>query len=142
MPPINWVRGTLLMRDADGRFTFIHQSIMEWLVAEQVAGAIRQSGGTEILHQNEMSSLMADFLIDLAGRETSMTWAIAIQREDAQTTGGDFAKPNALLVSRRLSERSGMKAGLARYELGELDDACPELKLAPDEPLIPPAYFH
>ena len=101
------------MRDADGRFTFIHQSIMEWLVAEQAAGAIREGGGTEILHKNEMSSLMADFLIDMAGPDTSMTWEIAIQREDVPSTGWEFAKPNALLVSRRLSERYGMKASLA-----------------------------
>ncbi len=52
-------------------------------------------------------------LIDMAGPDTSMTWAIAIQREDAQSTGGESAKPNALLVSRRLSERYGMKTSLA-----------------------------
>jgi WD40 repeat protein len=32
-------------------------------------------------------------------------------------------------------------AGLCRYELGELDEVFPELKLGENEPLIPSAYF-
>lgn len=32
-------------------------------------------------------------------------------------------------------------SGLARYELSELDDVFPNLRLADDEPLIPPEYF-
>jgi WD40 repeat protein len=32
-------------------------------------------------------------------------------------------------------------SGLVRYELGELDEVLPDLRLSENEPLIPPAYF-
>ncbi len=99
--------GTLLMRDADGRFTFIHQSIMEWLVAEQAAREITQQGYTEMLNHVEMSSLMADFVIDMTGRAAAFLWSVNMQRESAVSNIGDHGKPNALLVLKRCQARFG-----------------------------------
>jgi WD40 repeat protein/DNA replication protein DnaC len=99
--------GTLLMRDAEGRFTFIHQSIMEWLIAEQAARQVQTTGDTDVLHQNEMTSLMADFFIDLAGRDKARDWTIAVQSDRVESDRRDRNKSNRLVVSRRLIQRYG-----------------------------------
>ena len=61
--------GSLLVRDAEGRFSFVHRSVMEWLVAEAAAREVRESGDAAALGADEMSELMADFFVSLAGRE-------------------------------------------------------------------------
>ena len=38
--------GTLLVRDEGGRFAFVHQSVMEWLVANHAATGLRSGVGT------------------------------------------------------------------------------------------------
>src|SRR5262249_37017844 len=53
--------GSLLVRDAEGQFSFVHRSVMEWLVAEAAAKGLRARGEAPALGVNEMSDLMADF---------------------------------------------------------------------------------
>ena len=89
--------GTLLVRDEEGRFAFVHQSVMEWLVANHVAEELRTGVPSPVLSERDMTQLMAEFLIDLAGEDTVRAWAeAALQAEDVR------GKANALLVMDRL----------------------------------------
>ncbi|MEM7588281.1 MAG: pentapeptide repeat-containing protein, partial [Acidobacteriota bacterium] len=92
--------GTLLIRDAEGAFSFIHQSVLEWLVARRVADDLVGAGASEALTVRELSTLMADFVIGLAGAELVAMWA------QAETSRGvsEIGKKNALLVLRRLGQ--------------------------------------
>jgi hypothetical protein len=47
--------GTLLVRDEGNNFSFIHHSIMEWLVAKAVAQELRQGGAAKALGVQELS---------------------------------------------------------------------------------------
>ncbi|WP_224240699.1 WD40 domain-containing protein [Hyalangium gracile] len=92
--------GTLLVRDEEGRFSFVHQSVLEWLVARKAAQEIQASQSAASLEQRAMSDLMADFFIDLAGPERACNWAMA----EAASPRNDAAKKNAIRVLRRLRE--------------------------------------
>jgi WD40 repeat protein/nucleoside phosphorylase len=96
--------GTLLVRDEDGRFSFIHQSVLEWLVAKAAAGEVGAGGESAALSSREMSDLMVDFFIGLVGREAARAWAAT-----AMAAGEEAAKKNALRVRRRLGEALGAK---------------------------------
>jgi WD40 repeat protein/3',5'-cyclic AMP phosphodiesterase CpdA len=110
--------GTLLVRSQDGGFTFVHQSIMEYLVADAVATGLDVEGGG-LLRDRLMSPLMADFLVDLAGRGTAVGWAgqtLADRR--APTT----AKQNALLVWKSLAAAGvDLRSGVGRLRLVAMD---------------------
>ena len=67
--------GTLLVRDSNDNFSFIHQSVMEWLVAKVVAEQLRQGGTTAALGVQAITPLMADFVWGLAGRAEAERWA-------------------------------------------------------------------
>ncbi len=83
--------GTLLVRDDEGRFSFIHQSVLEWLVARKA------SEEPEVLKRGTMSRLAAEFFRDLIGRDRAQEWV-------RSALGGDDgkAKENALLVRESL----------------------------------------
>ncbi len=98
--------GTLLIRDAEGQFGFIHQSVMEWLLADAAAQQAQswdsqQACQATLLACRELSPLMADFFKDLAGCEAAQRWAIAVIG-DAQAI--ETAKKNALLLWQRLPD--------------------------------------
>ncbi|WP_437499304.1 pentapeptide repeat-containing protein [Sorangium sp. So ce1099] len=90
--------GTLLVRDEDGNFGFIHQSVLEWLVAREAATEVLKTGDSAALGVREMSDLMIDFFGDLAGPAASLGWADAALRGPA----GEMAKKNALRMQARL----------------------------------------
>jgi WD40 repeat protein/nucleoside phosphorylase len=90
--------GSLMVRDAEGRFSFIHQSVMEWLVAEAAAQAVRPGGDAAVLRRREMSDLMVDFFITLARPEAARRWAEA----KASSEESEVIRNNALRVLRRL----------------------------------------
>jgi len=108
--------GTLLVRSDDGQFAFVHQSVMEWLVARHAADEIQrgEQASIEVLGWREMSPLMADFLCGLAGREQAQGWAAgALAAESA----AEVAKANALLVLARLGEQPLRESRLAGQNL-------------------------
>ncbi len=104
--------GTLLVRDAEGGFRFIHQSVLEWLVARRAADELEEAGRSEILGGRELSILMADFVVGLAGREGLLGWAARELVKDAS----EIAKKNALLVFGRLEEEADAKPGAEARE--------------------------
>jgi len=90
--------GTLLVRDADGNFSFVHQSVLEWLVANNAANELRAGAIARALTVKEMSRLMVDFFIDLGGA-AAVVWA----REIASAPSPDpVAKKNAVNILNRL----------------------------------------
>jgi len=107
--------GSLLVRTDDDGFAFIHQSIMEWLVA---FAASRDPRGADTLALRQISRLMADFYIDLVGADPAVAWVSTVLSSRAPRT----AKQNALLVAKRLGF-AGLLAGqnLSRADLRSLD---------------------
>jgi len=105
--------GTLLVRDDDGGFSFLHPSVLEWLVARRASEELAMESPAETLASREMSPLMADFFVALAGNETALAWA----RRALVGEGRDAAKSNALLVLRRLGEEMREPVDLAGRDL-------------------------
>jgi hypothetical protein len=91
--------GTLLVSTADGSFTFVHPSVMEWLVAETAAQRLRAGESATMLAARRMSRLMADFLYDLADHDTVALWAAGVLSD---ATATETAKQNALDLMARL----------------------------------------
>jgi WD40 repeat protein/nucleoside phosphorylase len=109
--------GSLLVRDEDGRFSFVHQSVMEWLVASDAALHVRERADALALSQREMSELMADFFAALAGREAARTWA----EWKASVKEEEVAKRNAMLVIRRLGPKEQRDQGAAAAAVKNLE---------------------
>ncbi|MDC3981474.1 pentapeptide repeat-containing protein [Polyangium jinanense] len=93
--------GSLLVRDGEGRFSFVHRSVMEWLVAKQAADELVRGQDPPALVVDEMSALMADFFAAMAGREHAVTWA---QEKMAGADEG-ISRKNAALLLTRMKER-------------------------------------
>ena len=106
--------GTLLVRDGEGNFSFIHQSVMEWLVAYQAAQQLRATGSAALLTTRPLSPLMADFCSDLAGREHTIAWA---QHTLTASDANEHARSNARLLSERLGVQFQEGAQLAGADL-------------------------
>ncbi|MES1242793.1 MAG: pentapeptide repeat-containing protein [Acidobacteriota bacterium] len=67
--------GTLLVRDENGSFSFIHPSILEWLVARQASEDLKEGRSPEILARGAASDLMLEFFATLAGKKEAVRWA-------------------------------------------------------------------
>jgi hypothetical protein len=90
--------GTLLVRDEENNFSFIHQSVLEWFVARTVAEAIRQQEPAVAFEVRAGSALMLDFVWGLAGREQAEQWARRVLA--SQPTGP--LRENAVQLLQRL----------------------------------------
>ena len=87
--------GSLLVQAEDGAFAFVHQSIMEWLVADAAAGDLDHPRTGQILTTRRMSRVMAEFLTDLAGHPAARRWAAGTL---ADPQASQAAKQNALAI--------------------------------------------
>ncbi|MES1242792.1 MAG: pentapeptide repeat-containing protein [Acidobacteriota bacterium] len=105
--------GTLLVRGEDDAFSFVHPSLLEWLVANRAAGDLAFESAPEALSVRRATPLLARFFVDLAGREAASAWA----RAALAGHGGDAVKSNALLVLRQLGEEPKEPAQLADRDL-------------------------
>jgi WD40 repeat protein/3',5'-cyclic AMP phosphodiesterase CpdA len=92
--------GTLFVRDEEGRFSFLHQSVLEWIVAREAARELATGHRSKALSQREMSRLMVEFFCDLAGRDSAATWA----RAALGAGGTEAVQSNARQVLRWLGE--------------------------------------
>ena len=109
---------TLLIRDGDARFTFLHRSVMEWLVARHAAQALAEGDPRPEALNRPMSDLMADFLCGLATPRVARTWAETTL--GARPVAGASSE-NALLVLRRLGVEPAMPVRLAGQDLSGQD---------------------
>jgi WD40 repeat protein/uncharacterized protein YjbI with pentapeptide repeats len=89
--------GTLLIRTDDGLFGFIHGSVVEWLIANEIARRLA-SGDGSLLSRRVLSQLTIDFLCDLSDARTCEAWVTATQSDPAS----DTALVNARKISIRL----------------------------------------
>lgn len=86
---------SLLVRDDEGRFSFLHQSILEWLVARDAAKELREAGTAVLLARKAMSPLMADFFAEMAGADAVVIWSYSVL-----AMGGEAARNGALVLQR------------------------------------------
>ncbi len=92
--------GTLLVRDEEGRFSFLHRSILEFAAAWVAAVGLRANKEeNRLLTATEMTDLMAEFFGDLATPAAAVTWA----REVLGGRGSSIEKKNAQRVLDQLS---------------------------------------
>ena len=105
--------GSLLVRSNDEKFRFIHQSIMEWLVAAAAAADLAATDTSPILSTRRLSRLMTSFCMELAGREATLDWAWRTLRDGQEP---EAAKQNAAqflgLVSAKLFDGPVRLAGI------------------------------
>jgi WD40 repeat protein len=113
---------SLLVRNGDDSFGFIHSSVMEFLVAAQAA----EPAHADLLDRREMSPLMADFFCSVAGGERASSWARVTARDSRASR---TAKANALTVASILGVRLE-GADLAGQDLRECDLTGRDLALA------------
>jgi len=92
--------GSLLVRDADARFSFVHRSVMEWLVAREAARELVEDADPVALDVDEMSPLMADFFTSMAGPAKAVAWS----RRKLFGSEKGLAVKNATLILQRLGE--------------------------------------
>jgi 3',5'-cyclic AMP phosphodiesterase CpdA len=95
--------GSLLIRTEDGAFAFVHQSIMEWLVADAAARSLDQPDTKQVLTTRRMSRVMAEFFTDLAGYPAARDWAT---RTLADPGASEAAKQNGLAVLDRTGKET------------------------------------
>ncbi|MET9502275.1 TIR domain-containing protein [Streptomyces sp. NPDC006622] len=91
--------GSLLVRDDDGVFRFIHGSVVEWLVARECALRLA-SDNASLLDRLALSRLTVEFLCDLADHRTCQAWAERALGDDAGH--GETARANAVKILTRL----------------------------------------
>ena len=121
--------GTLLRRDAEGRFSFFHESVLEWLVARAAAEECRgpkehhDKPTHSLLAKREVSSLFAEFFHGLLGADAAYEWAAEmLLSEEAEL--GDAAgvlKRNAQTVIERLGRAAPERQNFAGQPLAGRD---------------------
>jgi uncharacterized protein YjbI with pentapeptide repeats len=114
--------GTLLCRQGEGRFSFIHASVMEYLVAAEAARRLTGGEGDDpardLFATHEVSELTAEFFGGIVGANRAATWSQAVIDDEFTTAA---AKANALLVARRLGIALRKGAKLAGADLSGQD---------------------
>ncbi|WP_437803258.1 pentapeptide repeat-containing protein [Sorangium sp. So ce693] len=105
--------GTLLVWDDQENFRFIHQSVLEWLVAREAAEEVQRAGQAAALEQRELSDLMADFFGALAGRKAAEAWV----RAALGGAWGTVAAANALRIDGRMGLGVSERMNLAGADL-------------------------
>ncbi len=108
--------GSLLVRTDEGLFGFIHSSVVEWLVAAEIARQLTGGVGRPVpLSARPLSQLTVDFLCDLAGSKLCQAWAASILADPA---ADEVARANASKVSTRLRTpvQTDLRGALLRGE--------------------------
>jgi WD40 repeat protein len=98
--------GSLLVRTDEGLFGFIHRSVLEWLVAYEIAGQLGRGEDPPALHRRPLSNLIIDFLRDLADARRCEEWLAAALAEPEPGEAGtdETARANALRLAARLRQ--------------------------------------
>ncbi|MEU4425136.1 pentapeptide repeat-containing protein [Actinoplanes sp. NPDC024001] len=78
---------TLLVRAGEGRFTFVHHSIREWLIARSLADDLPLGGSPSGMIGHSMPRLMIEFLCQMAGHDFMEDWAKRVLSNESHATG-------------------------------------------------------
>jgi WD40 repeat protein/3',5'-cyclic AMP phosphodiesterase CpdA len=105
--------GSLLIRDKEGGFSFVHQSVLEWLTAAKAAKDLRENGATSVFSLSTMSELMVTFFIDEAGGDDARKWADQVPG----FIDSSNEMNNASLVLKRLGEKRVVYPSMAGQNL-------------------------
>jgi WD40 repeat protein len=118
--------GSLLTRDDEDRFSFVHASVQEYLVAVAATRQIKTGGGADVLGLRVMSELVIDFLCGSmvsADRPIMETWvrdvltrpidpaagspalAVSIVTSASQHDHDRIVRENALAIARQIGMR-------------------------------------
>lgn len=106
--------GTLLVRDEHGGFSFVHPSVLEWLVAERAAADAAFDTPPEALAIRSATPLLLRFFISLSGRDAAVGWARGVLVGGGT---GDATQGNALHLLRLLGEAPREPLALAGRDL-------------------------
>lgn len=104
---------TLLLRDDRGQISFIHQTVLEWLVADRVADELVAGGPCAPLDGGRLNTFMIDLLRQRLGDDVLAGWAEA--RLASPTTNA--ASENARDVLKRLHREASVRAHLPHQDL-------------------------
>jgi WD40 repeat protein len=102
--------GTLLVRDEHGNFSFIHPSILEWLVARYAAEELKAGRPPDVLGQGAASNLLLEFFAAQAGQKEAVRWAQQAQND---------ARPAISQKAQRLLDLYPEEAGRQRHMAGQ-----------------------
>ena len=111
--------GTLLVRDEEGRFSFLHPSVVEWLVARSAAAGAQAGEQPEILAVREASELILELFATLAGKEAAVRWARLTLAADAPPA----ARENALRLAKLLDTAPERQLDFAGRDLRGRDES-------------------
>ena len=102
--------GSLLIRTEDDRFAFIHESVLEWLVAAKIAGDLESSElpDSPLLRTRVLTAAMVDFLCGLADLEKCRQWAVRTRQATFDGRPDEPRRANAGRVLARLSSSAGL----------------------------------
>lgn len=106
--------GTLLKSDDVGRFSFLHESVLEWFVARAAQAEVLE-GRADLLGRHNLSPLMAEFVWGLAGKESTAAWSerVLLALEDDLGERSGVLKNNALTLLKRLGRTAPVRQNLA-----------------------------
>jgi WD40 repeat protein/uncharacterized protein YjbI with pentapeptide repeats len=102
--------GTLLVRDENEQFGFIHSSVAEWLVANEIAQRLR-SGDADLLSQRVLSQLTVDFLCDLDEEQLCRQWSASVLAAPPDADPDEVARANARKITTRLATQNANLRG-------------------------------
>ncbi|WP_127506299.1 NACHT and WD40 repeat domain-containing protein [Actinoplanes solisilvae] len=105
---------SLLVRGLDGRYRFVHQSVLEWIVAERACRQLADGDLMPTALRNETPRLLLGFVRGLAGAEPARRWAERVLRDRAATAG---AVMNAVEMLKGLGLRAADSAQFAGKQL-------------------------
>jgi WD40 repeat protein/3',5'-cyclic AMP phosphodiesterase CpdA len=92
--------GSLLIRTDEDLFGFIHFSVVEWLVADEIAKRLPGApAASALLARRKLSPLAVDFLCDLVDASGAQQWVAAVL---ADADADDVSRANALQINNRL----------------------------------------
>ena len=101
---------SLLTRAGDGRIQFIHQTVLEWLVARAIADELRAGGASAQLAAGRLNRFMIDLLRELAGPAVLAAWSASVLGAGAAGVVAENARDvnGALgIVERRTADLRG-----------------------------------
>ena len=91
--------GTLLIRDSDGNFSFVHQSILEWFIASRAAEQIDANADATILYDRAISPLIVEFITGLCSDNQLTDWIGCMLKNNHVTVG---LRKNAQMIQQKL----------------------------------------